>query len=416
MNPKTLHPIVIVSSVLIAALLSGIVAIKGAIFSGHDPSAGWPFPDLTGLAIFLSATLACPVLSIFSAKLLFRNFPKSHYHIIVTNLLIPPLIAFPIGSIVYQWNEKQSIRDSLTTARVSQSDLAKNDVLQAILVSDPEIALRERWFAQKRDNEILRYLFTESLKKVSVNYSPDQLARIYKEAPDVRSLVVANPACDSAFLADHWIHALGEAQVGNDEILIAIVANPKTPRALLQNLKSSPPPFALGVSKKLKSLLDYRLYSDDLVISPNQRIQSSMKLGVIKIWANSNLYRSYEWDQTTRSTTLELVEKDPNGPIIYFKSSFIDNGQYNVTRRGEFREGRRNFESEDQAVQWIDQQSKKISTAYRHDGLLVSCDMDPGLNQLTVEIWQILIKASKPTSLPGADNTKIIVTTSVLDN
>lgn len=411
MSPKNLHPSVIATSVLSGVFLSGILARKGAISAGHDPTAGWPFPDLTGWVIFAFGALACPILSVCLVKLLSRILPKSSYRVIFATVVIPPLIAFPMGAAAYRWRVSNLAGDSRKAADSSRIQRAKSDALQAQLISDPEIALRERWFDWKRGNEMARYLFTESLKEPRVPYTPAQLSRIYQEAPEARVLVVAHPACDSAFLADHWSLALNEAEAGNDRILIAIASNPKTPKALLENLESSSLLSHRPVPDTLKHVLDLRLHRGELVIFRYQQIQVITKIGLIKIHASSDLRRSGEWKSVTRSATLEArKESSPDGPVLYFYGFSEDSGQHPVTKRIEFREGRKSFQTADQVMLWIRQQSGRIPTVYRNDGLLVSCDMDPAKNQLTVEVWQILINSNKPSSLPGGDDTKITFT------
>jgi hypothetical protein len=120
------------------------------------------------------------------------------------------------------------------------------------------------------------------------------------------------------------------------------------------------------------------------------------------------LERSCELNDATRSANLE-ARKERSG--VYFYGFKEDRGQANVTTRIEFREGRKNFQTMEQADQWLRQQSAKIPTVYRNDGLTVSCSMNPEKNLLTVEVWQIMIQASNPRSLPGSDDSKIIVTT-----
>ena len=155
MSPKNLHPSVIATSVLSGVFLSGILARQGAISAGHDPSAGWPFPDLTGWVIFAFGALACPILSVCLVKLLSRILPKSSYRVIFATVVIPPLIAFPMGAAAYRWRVSNLAGDSRKAADSSRIQRAKSDALQAQLISDPEIALRERWFDWKRGNEMV---------------------------------------------------------------------------------------------------------------------------------------------------------------------------------------------------------------------------------------------------------------------
>ncbi len=258
---------------------------------------------------------------------------------------------------------------------------------------------------------MVRYLFTDSLKNTHVPYSPTQLARIYQEAPEARALVVAHPACDPAFLASRLSQALNEAEPGNDDILIAIASDPKTPKALLEVLESTSLSSHRKVPESLKHVLDARIHREELVMFRHQLIQATTEIGLIKIYASSDLNRSCEWKSATRSVILEArKESSADGPVPYFYGFSEDGFEHNVTKRIEFREGGKSFQTPDQAVQWIREQSERIPTVYRNDGLLVSCDMNSEINQLTVEVWRILIHSDKPASLSGADDRKITFT------
>lgn len=417
MNQKNLDPFVITAVVISGALLSGYLARAGAISAGHDPTAPLPFPDLTGFVIFTFGALACPILSVCLVKLLSRILPKSPYRAIFTILVIPALIAFPTGVAAYRWHVRNLAADSTKAAAFARIQRAKSDALQAQLISDPEIALRDRWFEVTPGKETQGYLFSESLKSARVPYSLSQLARIYQEAPAARALVVVHPDCDPAFLTSHWSHALSDAEAGNFEILIAIVSNPKTPIELLGNLESSPLLSHRKTPGSLKHALDSRLYHEGLVMSRDQQIQAQSQIGLIKLHAETDLRRTCVWNDAARSTTLEARKvSSPDGPILYFYGSGEDSGQANVTTRIEFQEGKKSFETPDQANLWIRQQSERISTVYRNDGLLISSNMDAEKNQPTIEVWQILINANKPTSLAGGDDAKITVTSPVSTN
>jgi len=352
--------------------------------------------------------MACPVLAVCLVKLLSRVIPKSPYDMILAVLVLGPLMAFPTGITAYHWHKRNLAIASKKSAEYASAQRATSDALQALLMSDPEIALRERWFEWRRNNEAEHYLFSKSLENPQIPYNLSQLARIYKEAPEARALVVVHPACDAEFLTTHWKDALNKAEAGDDKILTAIVSNPRTPIALLENLESSSLTL-LKTSSPLKNQLDFRLHKDELVINKGERIQAITSIGPIKLY-EQGLSRSCEWKNATRSAILEsLVE----GSTVHFYGFEENSGQANVTTRIEFREGRKNFRTMEQADQWIRQQSGKIPTVYRNDGLTVSCSVNSEKNQLTVEIWQILINKAKPQSLPGSDDSKIMVTAQV---
>jgi hypothetical protein len=57
---------------------------------------------------------------------------------------------------------------------------------------------------------------------------------------------------------------------------------------------------------------------------------------------------------------------------------------------------------------WIAEQ-QWMPFVYRNDGLMVGWSKTPLRRQLNVDVWQILIHGQKPTSLPGATDGAIRV-------
>ncbi|NQW99304.1 hypothetical protein HQ447_01505 [bacterium] len=146
MLEKKPPPSVIAASFLAGALLAGYFAGKGAISAGHDPTASRPFPDITGLFICALATLACPIFAVCVTKLLSRVLPRSPYRLIFAALVIPPLMAFPMGSALYRRKIRNDATHSRRAAEFDHLRRVQIDALQTQLIADPEIALRERWF------------------------------------------------------------------------------------------------------------------------------------------------------------------------------------------------------------------------------------------------------------------------------
>ena len=101
---------------------------------------------------------------------------------------------------------------------------------------DPEIALREKWYELHREH---REAFHDSLKDPAVPYTLDLLKRFYTEAPVTRDVIFSHPACDAAFLSEHFEEACERAASINLQMLAAIVSNPNTPRELVERVATS---------------------------------------------------------------------------------------------------------------------------------------------------------------------------------
>jgi hypothetical protein len=417
MKSNTSRPFVIAACVLIGSLLTGYMTIKGACAAGHDPKAPWPFPDLLGIFFFWGGAVAGPVVAAFLVKLLSLAFPKFRYRVILATLVLTPVIAFPTGIVLYLRHLQVNAESSKRGAEYSRTQRATQDALQAQLIADPEIVLRERWYGLDREHEQHNYLFLQSLKEQRVSYTPALLAEIYQAAPGNRALVVAHPACDAEFLASHWQDALREAEQGDDGILIAVISNPRTPQGLVKELESSPLVTRKQGPHPLKIALDARLHREELVMTRRCEIQATTETASMKIWASADLARSYEWKGVTENTVLESSKKSGSGdPGVYFHGSASwPEHKHDGTVCGEFREGLKKFQTPEQAMEWILQQSEQYPTVYRNDGLLVSCGKNPERKQITVEVWQIFINGNKPASLPGSDDSKLTFKTPALD-
>lgn len=376
--------------------------VTGAVVAGHDPSAGYPFPDVTGMVYFVLGAVLCPLLALCLARLL-RVFFRKNPHFVITTLIFPSLIAFSSGVLVHRARVREEARASIRQEKHEAYWQVKKQELLEELVADPGIALRDRWYEQK-DFEKYR-VFVESLQGQLVSYSPLQLENVYQAAPDMREDVLAHPACDLPFLEKIWGDALRDSESGGGRLLIRVVKNPAASRELLMRIEEGLGPRTGGSSSPVRQVLDARLRGEDLVLHENDLLRVYLPGGELRIYASGDVMRGYEWDGVTRMAALASNTTPAAGyPAHHFQCITRDSGQAGVTKRGEFWEGVRRFDTMAEATRWIGEQSTEITTVYRNDGLLVSCSKDKSLNLLTVEIWQILVDGTKPSLLAGAND------------
>ena len=379
---------------------------RGAIAAGHDPRAGWPFPDLKGFVYFISGMLAGPVITACLMKLLMRAIPNSDVRTIFASCILVPLLAFPEGSGIYRLQGRAEVEMSARDVAHYRAAIARKEALEARLVTDPEVALRERWYVWKGGDDPHREILLESLKSTRVPYTPGLLANIYEKIPEAGPSLVSHPACDPEFLTSHWRDALAWALGGDDKTLIAIVGNPRTPLHLVEELQLLE---TLKAGKELQAAIDLRLHGADLVMTKGDRIRFTGDRGVMSIWAGSDLGRSYEWKGFNRDAFLEARTEVVAGVReVHFRGSTSwQSMPHDDTDSGEFREGRRKFTTMEEATGWLRLQSDNLPTVYRNDGLVVSCGRDAKRRKIMVEVWQILVNGNKPTVLPGSDDSKI---------
>ena len=149
----------------------------------------------------------------------------------------------------------------------------------------------------------------------------------------------------------------------------------------------------------------------ELVMQPGMTITAETKTGTISISAGADLKRTYTWEGASRSATLWPRDKRWYGSLgAYYPGPGEHWPEHNGITRGVLQEGQQHFDSEQQALEWLHKQSGYYPTVYRDDGLVVSYCKTLPRRQLNVEVWQILIRGSKPQKLPDSDNSKITVT------
>ena len=154
----------------------------------------------------------------------------------VTALLLPPALGLIFGAISFPLlAHSNRIQEQAAQQRLEASAKTYAELYE-ILRRDPEIALRERWYAIY--DEHVR-VFGDSLKDPTVPYSLQLLKRFYDEAPTTRDGIFAHPACDSTFLSEHFQEAYERAVSINYGMLASIVSNPDTPIELVEKVASS---------------------------------------------------------------------------------------------------------------------------------------------------------------------------------
>jgi hypothetical protein len=148
----------------------------------------------------------------------------------------------------------------------------------------------------------------------------------------------------------------------------------------------------------------------ELVMQPGMTITAATKAGVIAVTAGHGLKRTYAWKGGSHTVALWPRPERWYGSLGAYYSSFGDDWPLqNGITRGVLEEGQQHFESERQALDWLQKENRRSWTVYCDDGLVVSYDQFPH-RTLGVEVWQLFINGEKPKKLPGSSNDKISVT------
>jgi hypothetical protein len=149
----------------------------------------------------------------------------------------------------------------------------------------------------------------------------------------------------------------------------------------------------------------------EVVMSPGMRITATTSVGTIAITAVDELTRSYTWDGASRAVVMCPRTSRWYGSLgLYNPGAGNHWRDHNGIRRCCTDEGQQHFKTVEEAVKWIKDRAY-CPFVYRDDGLLVGWDKTLNREQLSVEVWQILIDGKKPKQLPGSRNDQIVLET-----
>jgi len=220
---------------ILGAALCGVAAPLGAMMTGLK-SGGWNWQFLPfiaggffgGIFIAIPASIGCGSLK-----------PKYPWNLLIP-LALPPISVFIFSALIFPSMKRDGqVRIERSREIFEQAQQSRQALLQQ-LKSDPEVALRERWFAGDDQH---RYVMSASLRDGTVNYEFTLLKQIYEEDPSM-SAIFAHPACKASFLAEHFKKAYEEYDAyfhGKVRYspLRDIVSNPNTPRELVEKVATS---------------------------------------------------------------------------------------------------------------------------------------------------------------------------------
>jgi hypothetical protein len=154
-----------------------------------------------------------------------------------------------------------------------------------------------------------------------------------------------------------------------------------------------------------------KLAKTEFAMLPRETIIATTSVGTIEIRADDWLKRSYTWEGATRSVKMWPRDERWYGSLgIYYPGPGHHWKEHHGITRGVVEEGQHDFDSVEAAMAWIAKPEQQwMPYVYRNDGLMVGWSKNPEREQLSVDVWQILINSKKPTSLPGANDAAVRV-------
>lgn len=158
-----------------------------------------------------------------------------------------------------------------------------------------------------------------------------------------------------------------------------------------------------------------------VVLPPNSDVKLLTDLDDLSIRTGTGSLRTFSWNGYSESIQLvaEKVELDVYG-FTFPPEKWTEQRSGDVWKehgnvaRCIYTEGVRNFESAQQALEWLQKlKQQNCPMVYNDQGLLIIWSKQSGFRTFAAEVWQILIDSQKPNSLPGSSNDAISIQPSV---
>jgi hypothetical protein len=215
----------------LGAFLSGYAAPLGATITGLR-EGGWNWQFLPFIIGGWVGGSLLALITITASQLARRRSPFA----LAAPLILPPIVAFVCGAVSFPILVGHSAAKARKSQKKLQASQEKYAALYQQLQRDPEIALREQWYLLYDEHG---RAFNDSIKDPNIPYTLDLLKRFYAEAPVTRDVIFSHPACDTAFLSEHFQEAYDRAHSISYGMLASLVSNPNTPRELVEKVAQS---------------------------------------------------------------------------------------------------------------------------------------------------------------------------------
>lgn len=239
-----MNKVAAVIAVIAGLILSGQCAVWGACLGGHNPKAGYPFPDLKGAVYFLIGVSVIP-LGVVAFITVIRRFISSDNILTRISIPIAILVLGPLFSLVtgltFQALDNHA-RDVRKDHNVAEKEAYAHYAAQ--VTADPGIVLRERWYEEayaspwsgsRMSARLMVFEHSFNTDHLTVSYTEDQLRDIADRAQDKRLFVACHPNCPPDLIVSMWPLVLSSRQAW---MIRKMIDNPSTPRHLFEEYQS----------------------------------------------------------------------------------------------------------------------------------------------------------------------------------
>jgi hypothetical protein len=265
-------------AIAIGVIASGICAVWGACLTGHQLNAGYPFPDIKAIMLFLSGAVVVPLLVAGCIKIL-RNYlsprlDSNRLLLPVAILFFAPLVSLAVGiSAQHRDNLERNKRDEFyARQKESYSRFA------AQVSAEPSIVLSDRWYEDFSDDDYAkvsarRMVFEDSFRpdRLVVPYTGELLRGLSTKARDKSLFVVSHPNCPPDLIESMWSAVLASREAW---LIGAMIDNPATPRQLFEAYQAERLKANRAVSGWIDREIERRIEETEQGVTPQSATRS----------------------------------------------------------------------------------------------------------------------------------------------
>lgn len=170
------------------------------------------------------------------------------------------------------------------------------------------------------------------------------------------------------------------------------------------------------ISVVLAALLPISAYAGaELVMREGATIEARKENASVMVTSGKGFERTYEWERCKLKSDMVARKKRWYGSMGIYDAapSFgLSTGGCSGISRTVVGEGQIHFDDLQFAQKWIERHPKSYKTVWTNDGLLVSWNIVPGRQQLSVDVWLMCINGKRPKLLAGSNDSAITVSPS----
>lgn len=160
-----------------------------------------------------------------------------------------------------------------------------------------------------------------------------------------------------------------------------------------------------GYSQQMKK----EIWPKETVLTPGESLSVTNKSGTMVITYISVFKRRYSWADFSQTVTLDKRTYRWYGALGIYSAggwpTFL--WKKDGVSRVVAQEAQLNFNSVEDFLKWYNQEWNRDVIVYNDSGIAAGWGISKGREQLTVDVWKILIAGKVPKYLPGAKNSAI---------